>query len=154
MKSALDGYSVPPYQSLRAKASVPLVDKRRHNLAVSRLPSITRQSSIILAASELASLYHFPSGQVSKTDNLITSLSRTLPAPVSLKSGKKLSVLIGENHHHESVTPIGLTAEERERHMYIIGGTGNGKTTMLFYQILQDIRSGKTSDPAMVSTRT
>jgi hypothetical protein len=142
MKSALDGYSVPPYQSLRAKASFPLVDKRRHNLAVSRLPSVTKQSSIILAASELASLYHFPSSQVSKTDNLITSLSRTLPAPVSLKSGKKLSVLIGENHHHESVTPIGLTAEERERHMYIIGGTGNGKTTMLFYQILQDIRSG------------
>lgn len=142
MKSALDGYSVPPYQSLRAKASFPLVDKRRHNLAVSRLPSVTRQSSIILAAAELASLYHFPSSQVSKTDNLITSLSRTLPAPVSLKSGKKLSVLIGENHHHESATPIGLTAEERERHMYIIGGTGNGKTTMLFYQILQDIRSG------------
>ncbi|MFZ1243347.1 MAG: type IV secretion system DNA-binding domain-containing protein, partial [Candidatus Saccharimonas sp.] len=50
--------------------------------------------------------------------------------------------LIGENHHHESVTPIGLTADERERHMYVIGGTGNGKTTMLFYQILQDIRAG------------
>ena len=142
MKSALDGYSVPPYQSLKAKTRMPLVDQRRHNLAVSRLPSITKRASIILAASELASLYHFPSSNVSKTDNLITSLSRTLPAPVSLKSGKKLSVLIGENHHHESVTPIGLTAEERERHMYIIGGTGNGKTTMLFYQILQDIRSG------------
>ncbi len=142
MKSALDGYSVPPYQSLKAKASIPLIGARRHRLAVRRLPSISRRSSIILAASELASLYHFPSSQVSKTDNLITSLSRTLPAPVSLKSGKKLSVLIGENHHHESVTPIGLTAEERERHMYIIGGTGNGKTTMLFYQILQDIRAG------------
>tara|TARA_Y100001949_G_scaffold168683_1_gene167721 strand:- start:9079 stop:11547 length:2469 start_codon:yes stop_codon:yes gene_type:complete len=142
MKSALDGYSVPPYQSLKTKASMPLIDIRRHRLAINRLPSITRQSSIILAASELASLYHFPSSQVSKTDNLITSLSRTLPAPVSLKSGKKLSVLIGENHHHESVTPIGLTADERERHMYVIGGTGNGKTTMLFYQILQDIRSG------------
>lgn len=142
MKSALDGYSVPPYQSLKAKTSVPLIDRRRHNLAINRLPSTTRQSSIILAASELASLYHFPSSQVSKTDNLITSLSRTLPAPVSLKSGKKLSVLIGENHHHESVTPIGLTADERERHMYVIGGTGNGKTTMLFYQILQDIRAG------------
>lgn len=142
MKSALDGYSVPPYQSLKSKAPMPLIDTRRHKLAVNRLPSITRRSSIILAASELASLYHFPSSQVSKTDNLITSLSRTLPAPVSLKSGKKLSVLIGENHHHESVTPIGLTAEERERHMYVIGGTGNGKTTMLFYQILQDIRAG------------
>lgn len=50
--------------------------------------------------------------------------------------------MIGENHHHEAITPIGLTEEERERHIYIIGGTGNGKTTMLFYEIVQDIRAG------------
>lgn len=142
MKSALDGYSVPPYQSLKAKVNMPFIDKLRHEAAVRRLPSFTRRSAIILSASELASLYHFPSSQVSKTDNLITSLSRTLPAPVSLKSGKKLAVMIGENHHHETITPIGLTEAERERHMYIIGGTGNGKTTMLFYEILQDIRAG------------
>ena len=61
---------------------------------------------------------------------------------MSLKSGKKLAIKIGENHHHETITPIGLTEAERERHMYIIGGTGNGKTTMLFYEILQDIRAG------------
>lgn len=142
MKSALDGYSVPPYQSLKAKTHTPLVRTYRHRTAVRRLPSLMKRSRIVLAASELASLYHFPSSQVSKTDNLITSLSRTLPAPVSLKSGKKLAMLIGENHHHESVTPVGLTEEERERHMYVIGGTGNGKTTMLFYEILQDIRAG------------
>jgi len=59
-----------------------------------------------------------------------------------LKSGKKLAVVIGDNHHHGTVTPIGLTEAERERHLYIIGGTGNGKTTMLFYSILQDIRAG------------
>ncbi len=142
LKSVLDSYSVPPYQSLKAKHSLPFVDALRNKAATRRLPSLRRQSAIILASTELASLYHFPSSQVSKTDNLITSLSRTLPAPVSLKSGKKLSVLIGENHHHETITPVGLTEEERERHMYVIGGTGNGKTTMLFYQILQDIRAG------------
>lgn len=142
LKSALDGYSVPPYQSLKAKAHIPIIDSFRHRAAIRRLPSLTRHSAVILASSELASLYHFPSSQISKTDNLITSLSRTLPAPVSLKSGKKLSIMIGENHHHEAITPIGLTEEERERHMYIIGGTGNGKTTMLFYEILQDIRAG------------
>lgn len=142
LKSVLDSFSVPPYQSLKAKHSLPIVSKTRKQLATKRLPSVWRRSSIILASTELASLYHFPSSQVSKTDNLITSLSRTLPAPVSLKSGRKLSVLIGDNHHHETVTPIGLTEDERERHMYIIGGTGNGKTTMLFYQILQDIRAG------------
>lgn len=143
LKSALDGYSVPPYQSLKAKAHIPIVDSFRHRAAIRRLPSLMRHSAVILASSELASLYHFPSSQVSKTDNLITSLSRTLPAPVSLKSGKKLSIMIGENHHHEAITPIGLTEEERERHMYIIGGTGSGKTTMLQYAIVQDLRNGK-----------
>ena len=142
LRSALDGYSVLPYQSIKARLSLPIIDKLRQRNATNRLPSLFRKSAMILASTELASLYHFPSSQVSKTDNLITSLSRTLPAPVSLKSGKKLSILIGDNYHHETITPIGLTEEERERHMYIIGGTGNGKTTMLFYEILQDIRAG------------
>ena len=142
LKSALDGFSVPPYQSLKAKVSMPVLDGIRRRLATRRLPSLTPRGATVLAASELATLYHFPSSRISKTDNMITSLSRTLPAPVSLKSGKKLAIKIGENQHHETITPIGLTEAERERHMYIIGGTGNGKTTMLFYGILQDIRAG------------
>lgn len=40
-------------------------------------------------------------------------------------------------------TPIGLTEQERERYVFIIGGTGNGKTTLLQYSILQDIKNGK-----------
>lgn len=142
IRSALDGFSVPPYQALRAKTKLPVIHTVRERQARQQLPSLTRKSSIVLSASELASLYHFPSSQISKTDNLITSLSRTLAAPVSLKSGRKLAVTVGENHHHGTITPIGLTEAERERHLYIIGGTGNGKTTMLFYSILQDIRAG------------
>lgn len=143
LKSALDGYSVPPYQSLKAKIRLPFVNTLLHKAAIRRLPSTLHRSATILAASELASLYHFPSSQVSKTDNLITSLSHTLPAPISLKSGNKFDVVIGENHHHGTTTLIGLTDKERERHQYIIGGTGNGKTTMLQYQIVQDMRNGK-----------
>lgn len=142
IRSALDAYSVPPYQELKAKIKTPLFSTRRQRLADKRLPAIFRRNSLVLSAAEIASLYHFPSSQISKTDNLITSLSRTLPAPVSLKSGKKLAVTIGENKHHGTNTAIGLTEAERERHLYIIGGTGNGKTTMLFYSILQDIRAG------------
>lgn len=143
LKSALDGYSVPPYQSLKAKMHLPIIGSLQDRVAAHRLPSLFRRSATVLAASELASLYHFPSSQVSKTDNLITSLSKTLPAPVSLKTGRELAVTIGENHHHATVTPIGLTDAERERHMYIIGGTGSGKTTMLQYQIVQDMKNGK-----------
>lgn len=88
-------------------------------------------------------MYHFPSSRISKTDNLITSLSRTLPAPVTLKQNRQLDVILGESIHHGTVTSIGLTEHERQRHLYIIGGTGNGKTTMLQYQIVQDIQGGK-----------
>jgi hypothetical protein len=143
LRSALDGYSVPQYQSLRAKARLPLVQTYRTRLAALRLPNLMRKQSLVLSASEVSSLFHFPASNISKTDNLVTSLSRTLPAPVSLKSGQELSVLIGENIHHEVTTAIGLTEAERQRHMYVIGGTGNGKTTMLLYSIIQDIKSGK-----------
>ncbi|MCA9328183.1 type IV secretion system DNA-binding domain-containing protein [Candidatus Saccharibacteria bacterium] len=142
LRAALGGYSVPLYQSLKAKSRLPLVRGHRHKLTDARLPSLSRHHGLVLSAAEIASLYHFPPSNISRTDNLITSLSRTLPAPVSLRSGVKLAVQFGENHHHDIVTPIGLTETERERHMYVIGGTGNGKTTMLFYGILQDIRNG------------
>jgi len=98
---------------------------------------------MIFSTDEIASLYHFPSSQISRTDNLITSLSRTLPAPVSLKNNTKFDVVIGENNHHGISTLIGLTEAERQRHLYIIGGTGNGKTTMLQYAIVQDMKNGK-----------
>jgi hypothetical protein len=142
-KSALDGYSVPPYQSLRAKINLPLIRSIRLKNVASRVPSLFRRSSTVLASTELANLYHFPASNISRTDNLISSLSRTLPAPISLKSGRDLAVVIGENVHHDTSTTIGLTEAERERHMYVIGGTGNGKTTMLQYQIVQDMQSGK-----------
>lgn len=142
IRTSLQAYNVPSYQSLQARVGLLLPKRSRRFAFNNRLPSLFNRGSMVLSSSELASLYHFPLGNTSQTDNLITSLSRTLAAPVSLKSGHKLAVTIGDNHHHNTVTPIGLTESERERHLYIIGGTGNGKTTMLFYSILQDIRAG------------
>ena len=123
-KAALSSLSTTGYQSLKA------VKKPSKN------PNL-------LSVSEVASIYHFPSYASNKTENIQKSLSRTLPAPVSLKNGSSLDVLLGENVYHGETTPIGLTAAERERHVYIIGGTGNGKTTMLMYGIIQDIKNGK-----------
>lgn len=106
-----------------------------------RIPSFLVFDSNILAASELASIYHFPYGTI-KTEGMVRSHSRTLPATLGMKNNK-FDVVLGQNNHHGEVTPIGLTAAERERHVFIIGGTGNGKTTMLQYAIVQDIQNGK-----------
>ncbi len=88
-------------------------------------------------------LYHFPDNTTTKTENVVKSLSKTLPATLSLKNGTKLDVVLGKNYHQGISTDVGLTVAERERHMFVVGGTGNGKTTLLKYSIVQDIRNGK-----------
>ncbi len=111
-----------------------------------RLPSIVNFLSGIISVSELSSIYHFPYGDRNKTENLVRSLSKTLPATISAKQNEdsgSFDVILGKNYHHGSETSIGLTKEERQRHVYIIGGTGNGKTTMMLYSIIQDIKAGK-----------
>ncbi len=143
IESALSLYNVPKYQRLQLKRAGPYWIGSYCNYAfIKRLPSVFRKPNI-LSSSELAGLYHFPNSLVARTENIIKSLSKTLPAPVSLKNGTKLDILLGENTHQGTTTPIGLTTAERERHVYIIGGTGNGKTTMLQYGIIQDIKAGK-----------
>lgn len=143
IRTSMNAYSVPSYQVLKARISMPILERARHLAFINRIPSLLKRNTMILASSELASLYHFPIGNTTQTDNLVTSLSRTLAAPVTLKQNKSLDVVFGENLHHGIATKIGLTSDERERHVYIIGGTGNGKTTLLQYQIVQDMHSGK-----------
>ncbi len=145
IRASLASFNVPKYQSLQAKRSFPkrLMNRYRTFALVHRLPSIFNRNACLLATSELSDLYHFPYAGTTRTENIVKSLSRTLPAPLSLKSGTDFDVTIGMNKYHGEDTPIGLTEKERERHVYIIGGTGNGKTTMLQYALVQDIRSGK-----------
>ena len=143
LRSALDAYSVPPYQELKPKLRLPFTAWYLNGLAEYRLPSLAKSRGLIFSAAEIASLYHFPPSRFSKTDNLITSLSKTLPAPISLKQRAAYDVVLGENLHNGTRTLIGLTKQERERHVYIIGGTGNGKTTLLQYGIVQDMKNGK-----------
>jgi hypothetical protein len=145
LKAALASYSVPKYQSLapRRQLFTRLHSKYALFTFQKRLPTVFSRSSCILAVSEITDLYHFPHSTAAKTENVVKSLSRTLPAPVSLKNGSKLDITLGVNHYHSTTTPIGLTEAERERHVYIVGGTGNGKTTMLLYAMVQDIQNGK-----------
>ena len=116
----------------------------RHFIFRNRLPSLIHSNSSIFSTDELGALFHFPHTRAARTDNVSKSLSKTLPAPTSLKDKKnKLDIILGQNKHQGQITPFGLTEAERERHIFMIGGTGNGKTTMLQYGIVQDIRSGK-----------
>lgn len=145
IRNALDAFKLPKYQSLTARFDLPFRLRSRYHLTQlrHRLPSVFSQRSSILSDTELAGIYHFPHSMTAKTENVVKSLSKQLPAPLSLKKSAEFDVVIGRNQYHGVSTDIGLTAAERERHVYIIGGTGNGKTTMMEYAIVQDIRNGK-----------
>lgn len=142
LKAALAVFNVPKHQSLKARHNFPQAIKSRHRLFTfrHRLPAFFNNSSPVLAASELSDLYHFTT---TSTDNTAKSLSRTLPAPISLKNGTPLDVVFGRNDHNDDGTLIGLSQEQRATHAYILGSTGSGKTTMLKYEILQDIKAGR-----------
>lgn len=144
LRSSLAAFTVPRYQSLQAKFNIPFLFNRTRLLGFRRrLPGILTGGDCLLSAGELADLYHFPYSHTARTENIVKSLSKTLPAPISLKNGSQLDIILGQNVHNGTTTSIGLTVPERERHVYIIGGTGNGKTTMLQYAIVQDIQNGK-----------
>lgn len=145
IRNALDALKVPKYQSLAARFSFPLALRGRYRLFAfrHRLPSVFARNTSILSSSEVADIYHFPHSLSAKTENVVKSLSKTLPAPLTLKNGTTLDVVLGRNQHLGAMTDIGLTANERERHVFVVGGTGNGKTTLLKYAIVQDIRNGK-----------
>lgn len=98
----------------------------------------------ILSSSELSDLYHFPNTDLTKTEGLVKSRSRELAAPLSIKhSGTELDVIVGANTFGDDVQEIGMTLEQRQKHTYIIGKTGMGKTTLLKGAIYQDMLNDK-----------
>lgn len=98
----------------------------------------THRSGMLLNSEELLSLVHPPSASV-KSKKLVRAFKKTKPC-LALATGHKL--ILGENIHQGKRTPVSLSPEQRLRHMYVIGATGTGKSTLLFNLINQDIQSG------------
>jgi len=55
---------------------------------------------------------------------------------------KDITVFAKTNFRNREV-PFGIKTDDRRRHMYIIGKTGMGKTTLMENMIIQDIMNGK-----------
>ncbi|MFA6251172.1 MAG: TraM recognition domain-containing protein [Candidatus Paceibacterota bacterium] len=86
---------------------------------------------------ELATIFHFPYGIVSP--QLKQAKAGIAPAPMEMGDQ---GILLGINSYHGKDTEVRMTREDRLRHMYVIGQTGTGKTTILKNMIAQDIKNG------------
>ncbi len=144
--SSLATFSVPKYQSFKKKYEFlfNVTSNLRFFSFKKRLLSlVNNESPSLLSISEIADLYHFPFSRVTQTENIVKVHSKELPAPLSLKNHPDLDVIFAKNTYGGTETVIGLTKDERLRHMYVIGATGTGKSTMLLSMIAQDLKNGK-----------
>lgn len=91
-----------------------------------------------LSIKELTTILHFPARDMT-SPHLKVSKAATAPAPVGLPSA---GTLLGANFDRNNHSNIFITPEDRLRHMYVIGQTGTGKTTLLKNMIAQDIAEG------------
>jgi hypothetical protein len=87
---------------------------------------------------ELASIFHFPVG-ISGQGQLKEAKAGMAPVPTEM--GKE-GILLGINSYRGKDTNVYMSREDRMRHLYVIGQTGTGKTTILKNMIIQDIKNG------------
>jgi Type IV secretion-system coupling protein DNA-binding domain len=100
----------------------------------------SRRSGMLLNSEELIGFVHIPSSDI-RLSALRRQSGKTKAAPKVVIHPEGL--LLGENEHAGVKTAVSLVAEQRVRHMHVVGASGTGKSTLLFNMIRSDIEQGQ-----------
>lgn len=95
--------------------------------------------SMILGTDELISIFHFPTSST-EIPRIKWLKSREVAPPANLS---KDGVLIGKSVFRKEEKKVFISEEDRRRHVYIVGQTGTGKSTLLKNMASSDIADGK-----------
>src|SRR4030042_65294 len=94
---------------------------------------------MILNASELATIFHFPNKNVT-TPNIHWLLSKKAAAPAAIPME---GLYLGKSLFRGVEKKVNILPDDRRRHMYVIGQTGTGKREFLKFMAIQDIKAGR-----------
>src|SRR3990167_8586720 len=99
---------------------------------------------MVMNSEELATVYHMPNLTV-KTPTIFWVTSKKLEPPPSLPfAGEEPDItLLGKSNYRGHQQTFGIKPLDRRRHIYVIGKTGMGKSTLLENMIYSDIMEGK-----------
>lgn len=103
------------------------------------LKSFGSGPKFILNTEEIASLIHFPNRFI-ETPKIHWLLAKRLPAPPNLP---KEGTVIGVNIYRGEEQIVRIKEDDRRRHIYMVGKTGTGKTTLFLQMAESDIKEGK-----------
>jgi hypothetical protein len=103
-------------------------------------------SGFILNTEEMASIFHLPTVSV-ETPTISWTKSKKGEPPDNLPTLETVPseelALFAETNFRNIRQKFGIKMGDRRHHMYLIGKTGTGKTTMLENMAIADIRTGK-----------
>jgi hypothetical protein len=99
----------------------------------------SRRVGMLLNADELIGFVHLPGAAVrSPKFRRLTKKTKAAPPFLTAPGG----LLLGLNEHAGQLREVRLSAEQRVRHLHLVGASGTGKSTLLFNLIRQDIEAG------------
>lgn len=101
-------------------------------------PMIGGQASIF-SVDEIATLFHLPNKSIT-TPGIHWVNAKRAPAPSNLPTS---GMYLGKSTYRGLSRPIFIDKFDRQRHFYIIGKTGTGKSEFLKQMIMQDITGGE-----------
>jgi len=104
------------------------------------------KKSYVLNTEELASLFHLPNVSV-ETPNIVWAGTKKGEPPANLPTTEntpkgELTPFAKTNFRHV-LMDFGIKDEDRRRHIYVVGKTGMGKSTLLENMAIADIVAGK-----------
>ncbi len=107
-------------------------------------------TACLLNTLELSTIWHLPTEKVS-VPNIMWGKKITLDAPEDLPVSedwmtpeeKQQITFFADTEFKNHPAVFGIKDSDRNKHMYILGKTGTGKTTLLKNLVIDDIRKGK-----------
>ena len=93
----------------------------------------------ILSSDEIASIFHFPNKAI-QAPNIYWLKAKKAPSPID---SPQTGLYVGDNVYRGQDTKFCMTESDRQRHFYIVGQTGVGKSWLLADMALQDIKMGR-----------
>lgn len=94
----------------------------------------------VLNIKELSSIIHFPHGRFNQNPRIAWQKFKIVPAPDDLPSEW---IVVGYNNYGGVNREIRITDKDRFRHIYILGQTGTGKSTIMLTQAIDDMEHGR-----------
>ena len=142
--NAFGVYSKAEGNKLVAKKSRPLSKGSYKNLIQRKVTD-----SQILNIAELASIWHLPNEKIKTVSvvwgtSVLSEAPSNLPVSTDIKQEDKQHInFFAKTLYKNKETIFGIKNEDRTRHIWCIGKTGTGKSTLIANMAIDDLKKGR-----------